>query len=126
MAAQLERPNRVDRVNDDSSPINRVMGTKKAVGNITKKPITLNFICMVMVAVVLDLIGLFTGEIPGVGIALTIIYNTIFIPWFIFSGVKFNMKKIGSMGTMSILEFIPIVGNLPFMTLNIVYSYYSK
>jgi len=117
MVAQL-RPSRVERV-DPRQVI-------KTISNITKKPLTLNFICMLMVAGVLDIIGLFASAIPGLGVVLSIIYNVIFIPWFLFSGVKFNAKKIGSMGATSILEYIPMIGNLPLMIINIFYSYYSE
>jgi hypothetical protein len=128
MATQLgQRPSRVERVGSGgNNPIGGIVGAKKAINNLTKKPITLNFICMLAVVGVLDIVGVFTSEFPGVGIVLSILYNIIFIPWFYFSGIKFNLKKIGTMGTTSILEYIPIVGNLPFMTLNVVYSYYSE
>jgi hypothetical protein len=126
MVAQLaERPSRIER-GPAENPMNRIGGATKAVKNITKKPVTLNFVCMCAVAGVLDIIGLFTSEVPGVGIAISIISATIFIPWFYFSGVKFNMKKIGTFGTTSILEMIPIVGNAPFIILNVIYSYYSE
>lgn len=144
MATQLVRPSRVERpqnsesekpsrlervvsnIGGNKNPIKQINNAKKVVKNLTKKPITLNFICMIMVVGVLDLIGAFTSEIPGVGIMLSLIYNIIFIPWFYFSGIKFNAKKIGSMGTTSILEYIPLVGNLPLMTINVIYSYYSE
>lgn len=137
MAAQLaQRPSRVerpsfgDKINDAKNyrvvASNAIKNPAKILGNVTKKPMTLNFICMVMVAGVLDIIGFFTSEIPGVGIVLSFLYNVIFIPWFYFSGIKFNLKKIGTMGTTSILEYIPIIGNMPFMLVNVIYSYYSE
>ncbi len=121
MATQLaERPSRIQ------NPINRVQGAQRAIKNITKKPVTLNLVCMCMVAGVLDIIGLFATTIPGVGIMISIISATIFIPWFYFSGIKFNLKKISTFGTTSILEMIPIIGNMPFILLNVLYSYYSE
>lgn len=127
--SESEKPSRIERIaslGGNKNPLNKINDVKNVAGNVMKKPLTINFIFMVIVSGILDLIGFFTSEIPGVGIALSILYNIIFIPWFYFSGVKFNMKKIGSMGATSILEYIPIVGNLPFMTVNIIYSYYSK
>lgn len=118
MAAQLERPSRVERLNP-----------KKALdtaANITKKPITMNFVLMCIVAGILDIIGLFTNELPGVGIVISIIADVIFIPWFYFSGIKFNSKRIASMLGMNIVEDIPIIGNFPFIILNVIYSYYSN
>jgi hypothetical protein len=137
MVTQLdERPSRVerrsfaDKMNDVRSyraiKDNVVPNPTKILGNVTKKPITLNFICMCMVAGVLDIIGLFTSEIPGVGIVISITSATIFVPWFYFSGIKFNMKKIGTFGSTSILEMIPIIGNLPLILVNVIYSYYSE
>lgn len=144
MATQLgQRPSRVERINNETNTPNRVERMSSNIGdknnsknqinnvknlgkNVFKKPITLNFICMCLVAGTLDIISFFTSEIPGVGVFLSIIYNVIFIPWFYFSGVKFNMKKISSMGVTSILEYIPIIGNLPFMISNVIYSYYSE
>lgn len=132
MATQLgQRPSRVERPNssstgDNKNPRNQIANAKNVAKNLTKKPITLNFICMLIVSGTLDFIGFFATTIPGVGILLSIIYNVIFIPWFMFSGVKFNMKKISSMGATSIFEYLPIIGNLPFMTVNVIYSYYSN
>ena len=40
-----------------------------------------------------DRLGFFTSEFPGVGIILSIIYNIIFIPWFMFLGIKFNIYE---------------------------------
>lgn len=132
--SEFNEPSKVERIGEkiagniggNKNPVNQIANVKNVAKNILKKPITLNFICMIIVAVALDLIGFFATTIPGVGIVLSIIYNIIFIPWFMFSGVKFNMKKIGSMGATSILEYIPIIGNLPFMTVNVIYSYYSN
>ncbi len=136
MATQLERPSRVerpslgDKINDVKSyraiRDNVVQNPTKILGNVTKKPITLNFICMCGVASIFDIIGLFVNEIPGVGIAIEIIADITFIPWFYFSGIKFNAKRIGSMATTSVLESIPIVGNLPLILVNVIYSYYSE
>jgi hypothetical protein len=116
----------LDQLGKAKSSINKVGNVRNTTKNILKKRITLNFICMLIVSGTLDLVGFFATIIPGVGILLSIIYNVIFIPWFYFSGIKFNMKKIGSMGTTSILEYIPIIGNLPLMTVNTIYSYYSE
>lgn len=133
-ASELNEPSRIERVGEkisgniggNKNPVNQITNAKNVAKNVLKKPITLNFICMIMVVGVLDLIGLFTSEIPGVGIVLSILYNVIFIPWFYFSGIKFNMKKVGSIGATSILEYIPVIGNLPLMTVNVIYSYYSN
>ncbi len=109
----------LDQLGNAKSSINNA---KYVAKNVFKKPVTLNFICMLAVSIILDLFSL----IPGISIFISILYNVIFIPWFFFSGVKFNMKKIGSMGATSILEYIPFISFLPFMTLNVVYSYYSN
>lgn len=130
--SEFEKPSRIERVaslGGDKNPLNslnKINDVKNTVGNVFKKPLSLNFICMFMVSGTLDIIGVFTTEFPGFSILLSILYNIIFIPWFYFSGIKFNMKKIGSMGATSILEDIPIVEALPWMTINTIYSYYSK
>lgn len=123
MATQLgQRPSRVERGVGNRNPVNQVNNAKNVAKNVLKKPVTLNFVCMLLVSITLDLLSF----IPGISILISILYNVIFIPWFFFSGVKFNMKKIGSMGASSILEYIPFLSFLPFMTLNIIYSYYSE
>lgn len=130
--SELEKPSRVERIasiggnKNPLNSLNKVNDVKNTVGNVFKKPLSLNFICMLLVSGALDIIGILTSPIPGVSIALSILYNIIFIPWFYFSGIKFNMKKIGSMGATSILEYIPVVEALPMMTINVIYSYYSK
>ncbi len=137
MAAQLNpRPSRIERPTFEEKVIdiknyravkaNVMKNPAKILGDVTKKPMTLNFVCMCAVAGMFDIIGLFVNEIPGVGIAIEIIADVTFIPWFYFSGIKFNAKRIGSMATTSILESIPVVGNLPFILINVIYSYYSK
>ncbi len=123
MVAQLN-DSRVQRLS--VNPAQGVQGVKNVAGNLTKKPVTLGFAMMVMVAFTLDIIGLFVNEFPGVGIVISIIATIIFVPWFYFSGIKFDGKRIGSMGATSILEYIPFVGNMPFITLNVIYSYYSN
>ncbi len=124
--SELNSPSKIERVGEkiggDKNPVNQITNAKNVAKNITKKPITLNFICMLAVSIILDLLSL----IPAISILISILYNVIFIPWFFFSGVKFNMKKIGSMGATSILEYIPFISFLPFMTLNVIYSYYSN
>lgn len=127
---ELNEPSKVERVGEkiagniggNKNPVNQIANVKNVAKNVFKKPVTLNFICMVTVATILDLFSL----IPGVSILVSILYNVIFIPWFIFSGVKFNMKKIGSMSASSILEYLPFISFLPFMTINVIYSYYSN
>ncbi|MBC7766545.1 hypothetical protein H7Y21_00935 [Arenimonas sp.] len=131
-SSEFEKPSRIERVvslggnKNPLNSLNKISDVKNTVGNVFKKPLSLNFICMFMVSGTLDIIGVFTTEFPGFSILLSILYNIIFIPWFYFSGIKFNMKKIGSMGATSILEDIPIVEALPWMTINTIYSYYSK
>jgi hypothetical protein len=129
-ASELNEPSKIERVGEkiagniggNKNPVNQIANVKNVAKNVFKKPVSLNFICMVTVAITLDLFSL----IPGVSILVSILYNVIFIPWFIFSGVKFNMKKIGSMGASSILEYLPFISFLPFMTINVIYSYYSN
>ncbi len=116
MVTQLERPSRITRGIDNNIKTNK---------NINKS-INLNFISMLSVGLLLDGIGVFLNFIPGIGIIISFISNLIFIPWFYFSGIKFTGKKIASMGATSILEYIPLIGNLPLITTNIVFSYYSK
>ena len=97
--SEFERPSRVERVaslGGDKNPLNtlnKAKDIKNVAGNVFKKPLSLNFICMFIVSVTLDIIGVFTTELPGFSILLSILYNIIFIPWFYFSGIKFNMKK---------------------------------
>jgi hypothetical protein len=123
---ELENLNEINRIssktNRDNNPINQINKAGDIAKNVFKKPITLNFICMVLISVTLDLLSL----IPGFNILISILYNILFIPWFYFSGIKFTIKKISSMGVTSIIEYIPIVSILPAMTLNTIYSYYSN
>lgn len=93
---------------------------------IHNRPSFINFACMVIVAGIFDVIGLFTAEVPFVGATITLISNVIFIPWFHVSGMKFNNKRVISMAAQTIAESIPFVGNLPLITVNVIYSYYSS
>lgn len=99
---------------------------EEAVDSSHHRPSFINFVCMLAVGAVFDVIGLFVSEIPFVGAGLSFISTCIFIPWFHFSGMKFNNKRVISMGVQTISEAIPLVGNLPLITVNIIYSYYSN
>lgn len=120
MAEELDY-SRVERrqVEDDVIENIPVKDSKKK-----NRPSKFNFVLMVLVAAVLDILGIFLGFIAGAGLALEIVANLIFIPWFHFSGMKFTGKRIGLMGATTILESIPIIGSLPFITLNVILSYY--
>ncbi len=123
MATQLATPSRVERLN----PANKATQAVNAGQNLLKKGVTLNFICMVLVAVVLDLFSFFLSEIPGVGIAFSILSLIIFIPWFAFSGVLkvSDLTKITSMAFTALGEGVPVIGNLPCITANVFFTYYS-
>lgn len=90
------------------------------------RPSMFNFICMVMVAAVFDTFSLFLGEVPLVGAGIVLIADMVFIPWFYMSGMKFTNKRIIGMGIQTIAESIPLVGNFPIITINVIYSYYSS
>ncbi len=124
MATQLATPSRITRV----TPVNKAEQGINAGKNLFKKGITLNFIFMATVAIALDLLSLFLSEIPGVGIIFSILSLVIFIPWFIFSGVlKINdTHKMIAMAFTAIGEGFPIIGNLPCITLNVFFTYYSE
>ena len=135
--SRIERPNesekggpsrieRVQAVGGNANPVNQISNAKNAVKNVFRKRITFNFICMILVAGAFDLIGVFLSTIPGIGAIISFIAACIFIPWFYFSGIHFNLTKISTMGGTSILELFPLTGNLPFILINVVYSYYSE
>lgn len=94
--------------------------------NTHSRPSFINFMCMILAAIVFDGLGLFLGEIPGVGTVIVFISDMIFIPWFYMSGMKFTNKRIVAMGAQTIAESIPFIGNFPLITVNVVYSYYSN
>jgi len=122
-------PNRVERVasvGGAANPVNQITNAKNVAKNVFKKRITFNFVCMILVAGTLDIIGMFLSTVPGIGAVISFIAACIFIPWFYFSGIHFNLTKISTMGGTSILEFFPLTGNLPFITINVIYSYYSE
>lgn len=131
MATQLERPSRVERIGASkiggkANPINKAQNVVSASKNVFKKGITLEFICMALVAGTLDILSLFLSEFPGVGIIFSILALVIFIPWFYFSkNVNFSIDKMISMTLMAVGEGIPIVGNLPCITANVFFTYYS-
>jgi len=126
MATQLERPSRVER-GVSNNPVNKAEKAVNATKNVLKKGVTLNFICMVIIAATLDIFSFFLSEVPGVGIIFSILSLVIFIPWFAFSGIiKINdMGKMTSMAFTGLGEGIPIVGNLPCITANVFFTYYS-
>jgi hypothetical protein len=127
MATQLaERPSRMTSAPGTLGKIERLSNIKDTVNMVTSKPLTLNFICMILVAIVLDALGFFLAEF-GVGFIFSLLGLLIFTPWFHFSGIaKFDTKRAVSMGTTSILEIFPITGNLPLITANVFFTYYSK
>jgi hypothetical protein len=88
------------------------------------RPGFINFALMISVAVVLDIIGAFSNEVPGVGVVIVLIADVIFIPWFHFSGMKMNGKRIISTTIETVGESIPLVGNAPLITINVILSYY--
>lgn len=88
------------------------------------RPSLMNFVGMLSVAIALDAVGLILNVAPGIGFTLQIIADIIFIPWFYFSGMSFTGKRIGVLGFTTVVESIPVLGNLPFLTLGIVASYY--
>jgi hypothetical protein len=94
--------------------------------NTHNRPSFINFMCMILVAIVFDSLGLFLSEIPGVGTVIVFISDIIFIPWFYMSGMKFTNKRAVAMGAQTIAESIPFIGNLPLITVNVIYSYYSN
>lgn len=123
MVAQLN-PSRVERLN----PANKAGQAINAAENLKKKGITLNFVCMVMVAAVMDILSFFLSEIPGVGIIFSILSLVVFIPWFAFSNIIkiTDLPKIFSMAFTALGEGIPIIGNLPCITANVFFTYYSE
>ena len=128
--SRVQRPSLSEKIADTNSyrvmRDNAVKRPDVIMKNALKKPVTFNFMCMIAVASTFDIIGIFLNEFPGVGVVISVIADLTFIPWFYFSGIKFNSKRIASMGTMSILEDIPVVGNLPLIVVNVIYSYYSS
>jgi hypothetical protein len=81
---------------------------------------------MILVAIILDVLGLFLAEL-GIGFIFAFLGFIIFTPWFHFSGIaKFDIKRAVSMGLTSIAEIFPITGNLPLITANVFFTYYSK
>jgi uncharacterized membrane protein len=90
------------------------------------RPGMINFMLMVMTAVILDVFGLFLNEVPFVGAGIVLLADFIFIPWFYMSGMKFTNKRIIAMGIQTIGEAIPLIGNAPLITVNVIYSYYSS
>ncbi len=126
MATQLERPSRIER-GLPNNPINKAETAINATKNVFEKGITLNFICMVIVALILDIFSFFLSEIPGVGIIFSVLSLVIFIPWFAFSGI-IKISDIGKMVSMAFTalgEGIPVIGNLPCITINVFFTYYS-
>jgi hypothetical protein len=93
---------------------------------VRSRPSFVNFAFMVLVAIVFDIIGLFTAEVPFVGAGISITSSVIFIPWFYMSGMNFNNKRVVSMAAQTIAESVPFVGNFPLITVNVIYSYYSS
>jgi len=117
----------LDQPGNTKSPINKAGSAVNATQNLFKKGITFNFICMALVAGTLDILSFFLSAIPGVGIMFSILSLIIFIPWFAFSGViKIgDVSKMISMAFTAIGEGIPIIGNLPCITINVFFTYYS-
>ncbi len=92
----------------------------------THRPGIVNFACMIIVGATFDIVGFFLSEIPFVGAGIVIVADLIFIPWLHFSGMKFNNKRVVATAAQTIGEAIPFVGNMPLITINIIYSYYSN
>ena len=75
---------------------------------------------------IFDIPGLILDFIPGFGVFIVFLSDMVFIPWYYFSGMKFTGRRIGIMGVSTILESLPIIGNLPLITFGVVASYYSN
>lgn len=117
----------LDQLGNTKSPINKAGSAINATKNVLKKGVTFNFICMALVAATLDILSFFLSAIPGVGIIFSILSLVIFMPWFAFSGViKIDdISKMISMAFTAIGEGIPVIGNLPCITINVFFTYYS-
>ena len=126
MATQL-RPSRITRgAPGPAGKIQQVVNAKEMLSMVKSKPFTFQFLAMLLVAGVLDIFSFFLSEF-GVGFIFSILGLIIFVPWFYLTGVvQMDIKKLTSMGSTTILELFPITGNLPCITLNVFYSYYSN
>jgi hypothetical protein len=127
MATQLaQRPSRITRAPGSLGKVERMANVKDTLSMMKKKPVTLNFALMIGVAVVLDAFSFFLSEF-GVGFIFSILAAVMFIPWFYFTkSIGFNMSRAVSMASTFILELFPLTGNLPCITINVFYTYYSE
>lgn len=110
----------------DSTRVER-MSLSEEVGQNREKPKTkwgrFSFLGLLFVAIIFDVLGLFFDEIPVVGAILAFLFNMISIPWYYFSKVPMTSVRASVLAVTTVAESIPLVGNLPLITLGVVMVY---
>lgn len=129
MVTQLaERPSRVTRMADSgpAGKIQRLAQTKDVAKKVFSKPLTFQFVCMILVAVGIDATSFVLSSF-GLGFITSLLGLSIFTVWFHYSGLApININNLTSAGTTFLLELFPFTGAFPCITANVFYTYYSK
>lgn len=114
---EVGKPTRVERLSYEPD-----QDVSVADQDTPKKLSLVHAFFMIVVAMVLDMLSF----IPFINTVVVVFADILFIFWFFMVGIRFNNKKIISLGTTTIIEAIPFLGWIPMITLNVVYSlYYS-
>lgn len=127
MATQLERPSRLERstLPGTAGKIQRLSQANDLKKKILSKPISLEFILMILVAVGIDLVSFVLSSF-GLGFISSALGLFIFTLWFHLSGLApINLTNITSAGATALLEFFPFTGAFPCITANVIFTYYS-